>query len=441
MKDDEIIVSGFGSDRDDGSLLKVDFATAKKLGRSGSTCDAYECTIQRRRVFVKRLKTEYRDNPFYRAAFDKEYDLGVSLSHPSLPRYAGFGDDYIIMDFIEGDTLADLIRRGDSRLKDERFCRKILYELVDVVDYLHYRNIVHCDIKADNIMIPPYADRAVTLIDFDKAYTSWLDSTPGDPAKYECDDCADGKIDFCGIGRIAGMLGQKRVAAVCQDKDAAIGDIRKTLSRAGERRWLRNRSIVICMAAVGVAVGIVVLMKGFKLDDTSAPPVSQAVIPADTVMEERPVEYAPIIEKQEEKLWKVAESASDTPADVSGELELTVDRYYGPLARRHDYLRKLAADPKSTVAQLRQVIASYAADQTKAQNQIISDVTGLYGLGNPLEAVVILATCDAWNRFMEHDTEINRVYCREIEKRIQEETRSGTDTAPVMPVQTDSLSQ
>ena len=69
MKDDSHIISGF--DHDSGSNntpFVVDFATARLLNRSGSTCDAYECVIQRRRVFVKRLKAEYRDNPLYRAA-------------------------------------------------------------------------------------------------------------------------------------------------------------------------------------------------------------------------------------------------------------------------------------------------------------------------------------------------------------------------------------
>lgn len=163
--DDNLNISGFGSDGED--RFAVDFALAKPLSRSGSTCDAFECVVQRRRVFVKRLKAGYRSNPLYLAAFDKEFDLGVSLSHPSLPRYIGFGGDYIVMDFVEGDTLADLISRGDKRLKNKKFVRKLLCELVDVVEYLHYRNIVHCDIKADNIIVSPYADgplRSLTLI-------------------------------------------------------------------------------------------------------------------------------------------------------------------------------------------------------------------------------------------------------------------------------------
>lgn len=97
MKEDGFIVSGFGSGAVVEAPFAVDFSKAKKLDRSGSTCDAYECTIQHRRVFVKRLKAKCQDNPLYRAAFSKEYDLGVTLSHPSLPRYVGFGEDYLVL--------------------------------------------------------------------------------------------------------------------------------------------------------------------------------------------------------------------------------------------------------------------------------------------------------------------------------------------------------
>ncbi len=245
--------------------MTIDFALAKPLDRSGSTCDAYECVVQRRRVFVKRLKAEYRHNPLYRAAFDKEYDLGVSLSHPSLPRYVGFGGDYIVMDFIEGDTLADLIKRDDPRLKNRKFVRRLLLELVDVVDYLHRRNIVHCDIKADNVIISPYDDRPATLIDLDKAYTSWLDSTHGSTQKYGCDSCADGAIDFRGIGKIASQFGQEKVARVCEMDDVSVKSIKQALSHG-------NRNALYLSGAAMLILGLVLSLWHFKGDNNDTEP-------------------------------------------------------------------------------------------------------------------------------------------------------------------------
>lgn len=252
MDDDSSqIISGFDGDAGDEIPFAVDFGTARQLAVSGSTCDVYECTVQRRRVFVKRLKAIYRDNPLYRAAFSKEFDLGVSLSHPSLPRYTGFGGDYIVMDFIEGDTLAGLIERNDHRLKDKRFVRKLLHELVDVAAYLHNRHIVHCDIKPDNIMIPPYPDRPAILIDFDKAYSPWLDSTHGSAEKYGCEGCADGVIDFKGIGLIAGRLGHKKMARACDKSDITPAMLKKSIDDSPARRAAIG---FLAVASAGAAV-------------------------------------------------------------------------------------------------------------------------------------------------------------------------------------------
>lgn len=275
MEDDSII-SGFdGNDRMDTPFV-VDFSVATKLDAGGSTCDVYVCTIQHRRVFVKRLKEEFRNKSFYRAAFNKEYDLGVTLSHRSLPRYVGFGDDYIVMDFIEGQTLDDLIKRDDSRLKDRRFVKKLLGELVDVVEYLHNRNIVHCDIKADNVIVSPYADGPVTLIDFDKAYSSWLDSTHGDAGKYGCAECADGQIDFKGIGLLAGKLGLKRLAKVCGESAVSVASARRALK--GRRYWPAV-AVLVVIAAVSV-VGTLLLRNNDS--DKAAVAVPNLSVPVDS---------------------------------------------------------------------------------------------------------------------------------------------------------------
>lgn len=368
MNDDKIIVSGFDS-RNESASPAVDFALAKPLDRSGSTCDAYECVVQRRRVFVKRLKAEYRDNPLYRAAFDKEYDLGVSLSHPSLPRYFGFGGDYIIMDFIEGDTLADLIKRDDPRLKNRKFVRRLLLELVDVVDYLHHRNIVHCDIKADNVIISPYGDRPATLIDLDKAYTSWLDSTHGNTQKYGCDGCADGAIDFRGIGKIASQLGQDKVARLCEKDDVSAGSIKQALSPG-------NRTALYLSGAAMLILGLALSLWHFKGDNNGTEPsggiestdAELAVLPDSSgaeVMEEPALAQLPdtLAEKRAES--HVAKSGIDYAWIAS----LIASKTSGFQAER-DRIYNLINSDTTTKATVNKAIASYAKMTTKTRYAI-----------------------------------------------------------------------
>lgn len=185
----------------------IDFSKAKKLKSEGSTCDTYEIVWQRRRVFVKKLKDKYLFNPLYKAAFDKEYDIGITLKHKSLPEYREFHGDYIIMDFIDGFTLAELIERKDPWLNSQENVIKILSELVDVVDYLHSKNIVHCDIKPSNILISN-GNKNLILVDLDKCYTDWLNSTSGNSEMYGINSDKPGNpaIDWNGVSKIADKL-------------------------------------------------------------------------------------------------------------------------------------------------------------------------------------------------------------------------------------------
>ncbi|MCM1293585.1 MAG: protein kinase [Bacteroides sp.] len=283
-KDDDI--SGFGNFGTGGDAT-VDFARATRLKRSGSTCDAYVTTLQRRRVFIKRLKPEFRDNPQYRAAFDKEFDLGVSLTHPSLPRYIALHDDYIVMDYMEGDTLADLIARKDDRLDDQTRVHDILLQLIDAIDYLHHRNVVHCDVKADNVIISPYADRPATLIDLDKAYTSWLDDTSGNPGKYGCTDCADGAIDFRGLGRIAESLGEQPLAEACMS-DGVTADRLRAILKPAQSHSPSN----VLRGLLYFILGIVIILAGyfiFRPRQEKPHPVAPTEEPViDSVIEPQP---------------------------------------------------------------------------------------------------------------------------------------------------------
>lgn len=409
-------ISGFGSfggvfGADAGAV--VDFAKAHKLERSGSTCEVYETTLQRRRVFVKRLKPEFRNNPQYRAAFDKEFDLGVSLTHPSLPRYVALHDDYIVMDYVEGETLAELLKRGDVRLRNRKWVRGVLRQLVDVIDYLHHSNVVHCDVKADNVIVSPYADRPVTLVDLDKAYTSWLDGTPGNPHNYGCDDCADGVIDFRGLGKIAEKLGEKRFAKACLDKDASADRLRDIIKLAKPASSDGSNDIVIGFVCFFVGVGLILLIYFIGSKDSTKPEMQQHEPAPTTEMTIEPV--VDVASEENDGLRKPVHS--DAPKEKSESLDEIVRRHYGPLYKRHEFLKSLMADSTTTVAMLRYAYTSYAEAQMAAQESIMADIMEKYALPNALDASSILGSSKQWGMFMEADSKINDLIGEAIDKR------------------------
>lgn len=256
--------------------MDIDFDEALRLPGGGSTCDIYRTRWQRRDVFVKRLKEQYRATPLYLDALEKEYETGISLKHPALPEYREFHRDYIIMDYIDGSTLAEMIQRKDPWLSHEKNIQKLLRELVDVVDYLHIHNITHCDIKPDNIMITA-RNHNLVLIDFDKCYTDALNDTSGDPSKYGVPSTRIGNIsiDFQGIALIAETLKEnisgfkfsryKAFIAACRDKDANADNLLTVLDyRPATRR--ERICIILAVVAILCIIGGIALYTATRKD-------------------------------------------------------------------------------------------------------------------------------------------------------------------------------
>lgn len=199
------------SDNNNNNGGPINFSIAQKIeGNTGSTCDTFIAIYHDSRVFIKKLKAKFSEKVLYRKALEKEFDLGYRLKHISLPIYKEFHGDYIIMELIEGETIAELIRKKDIWLQRDRNVRKILKQLIEVIDYLHQNGITHCDIKADNIIITK-GHRNVVLLDLDKCFTSSRDNTPGASSLYNVDSNRTGHpdVDFHGIGLLVRKLGSE----------------------------------------------------------------------------------------------------------------------------------------------------------------------------------------------------------------------------------------
>ena len=182
----------------------VNFDLAERLPGGGTICEAYKTVLDGHIVFVKRLKREYADKASYLSALKKEFEMGAQLHHPALPDYRRFFGDYIVMDYVDGFTIADLAKNEDPWIADEDNVRNIMNQLLDVVDYLHQHNVVHCDIKADNVMITA-GTRNVKLIDLDKCYTYVHDKRiSGSASNYGLgvEKAGDPTLDFRGIAKV-----------------------------------------------------------------------------------------------------------------------------------------------------------------------------------------------------------------------------------------------
>ena len=108
-----------------------------------------------RTVAIKLLKSQLRDDWEYRTRFLREAKGAGVLSHPNIVTVFDAGEQdghpYMAMEFVEGATLADVIR--DKQQLTVGAVVQIGIQLAKALDYAHAKGIVHRDVKPGNIML------------------------------------------------------------------------------------------------------------------------------------------------------------------------------------------------------------------------------------------------------------------------------------------------
>ncbi|MDH3804906.1 MAG: protein kinase [Gammaproteobacteria bacterium] len=119
-------------------------------------------------VAVKVLSSQLSQNGQALRALQQEAAKGRCLVHPNIVRFVDLDRDddlyFIVMEWLEGRTLADVLDSPDSGSIDTERAFKIVRQLGKALDYAHRCGIVHADVKPGNVMIAPNGD--AKLFDF-----------------------------------------------------------------------------------------------------------------------------------------------------------------------------------------------------------------------------------------------------------------------------------
>ena len=136
------------------------------VGGMGEVYRARDSRLNRD-VAVKLLLPSVADDPERLARFNREAQALASLNHPKIAQIYGLEraeaphSSFIVMEFVEGDELAQRIARGPLPI-DEAIA--IARQIAEALDGAHSQGIVHRDLKPANIKIRP--DGTVKVLDF-----------------------------------------------------------------------------------------------------------------------------------------------------------------------------------------------------------------------------------------------------------------------------------
>ena len=156
------------------TLIGGRYALGELLGRGGMA-EVRKGTDARlgRVVAVKRLRTDLASDITFQARFRREAQSSASLNHPAIVAVYDTGEEqatdgsgvsqpYIVMEYVAGRTLRDILREGRKILPERAL--EITSGVLSALDYSHRAGIIHRDIKPGNVMLTPAGD--VKVMDF-----------------------------------------------------------------------------------------------------------------------------------------------------------------------------------------------------------------------------------------------------------------------------------
>lgn len=128
-------------------------------GGMGEVFRASDTRLQRD-VAIKKLPAGFADNPRLKLRFQREAKLISQLTHPHICTLYDVGEDYLVMELLEGQSLADRLARGALPLSD---VLRYGAQIAEALDRAHRAGVVHRDLKPGNIMITKLGAK---LLDF-----------------------------------------------------------------------------------------------------------------------------------------------------------------------------------------------------------------------------------------------------------------------------------
>ena len=144
------------------SNIKVDEYTLSKLLGKGSYGEVYYTTKEGSNMpyATKRMKREEVENPNYIKYFVNEISILKGLFHKNIVRIETLKKTwkhyYIIMEYYDGGTLKENLIKYNNKYKTpfpERIVQHLMRQLVEAVNFLHERQIVHRDLKLENVLL------------------------------------------------------------------------------------------------------------------------------------------------------------------------------------------------------------------------------------------------------------------------------------------------
>lgn len=311
------------------------FDAIEQMETQGTTCDTFRVKLYGKLHFLKRLKSEYAGDIRYQEALRKEFETGYRLEHPSLVRYISLDADSILMEYVDGETLTERLTKNSDYFEQQKNTDKFVRQLLDVLGYLHSHQVLHLDLKPDNILLT-HINNDVKLIDLGFCNTDTFADTKGYTNAFAAPEQLNGekldaRSDIFAFGKILELLPDhhifNKVIVRCtaerpEDRYQSVDEILYDINR--KYRYLPWVAVIMILAVL-FSVGMAVLTHRHQepVYDTQEVIIDSVFVSEDSIAQAKdaPQQIAPIPNRQQA-------AVKDDQTLLKEDLERMMDKAY-----------------------------------------------------------------------------------------------------------------
>ena len=330
---------------------------------------------------LKGLKPEHQHKEVYINLLTKEFELGVKMDHPHIVHTMSLERDpiagpCIVMEYVDGITLREFLRQRPTR----QTRTKIVKEILSAMSYWHSLQVIHRDLKPDNILVTRNGHN-VKIIDFGLADSDWhgILKQPAGSDKYSAPEQKAGNVpldsraDIYAFGIILRQIfphGYGRIVRKCTRKDRErrfrnADEILSWMDR--HKRTIPTLVVLAALAVIGAAAWM------FWTKTQEHPAEEQPIETNETQTVSEP--YGDVVEKEEipyqapsQELSSQVETPAKTPntvvektdgEQIPAEVQKSVEQAVDTLFRRFwDWNKSAEARGLSAVEKLSEYVQS-----------------------------------------------------------------------------------
>jgi eukaryotic-like serine/threonine-protein kinase len=141
-------------------LGHYEIVAALGMGGMGEVYRAHDKRLQRQ-VAIKVLRGDFSKDSERIQRFEREARVLASLNHPNIATIYGFEENAIVMELVDGKTLADRLAHGPLPVGE---ALQVTAQIAEALEVAHGKDIIHRDLKPSNVKVT--LDGKVKLLDF-----------------------------------------------------------------------------------------------------------------------------------------------------------------------------------------------------------------------------------------------------------------------------------